>query len=119
LALEATQGVLYPDRCVEFSILPADEEERVEAEMSWQVAVLRDIFGNPFHPVSLDPSWVTSTVATLAQQMYDSRDFTPMPILADALMDAGCDNADVLDHCRGSGPHVRGCWVVDLLLGKG
>ena len=50
--------------------------------------------------------------------MYASRDFSPMPILADALQDAGCDSADILDHCRGSGPHVRGCWVVDLVLGK-
>jgi hypothetical protein len=62
--------------------------------------------------------WRTSTAVTLAQQMYDSRDFSAMPILADALQDAGCDNADILDHCRGPGPHVRGCWVVDLVLGK-
>ncbi|AMV24453.1 hypothetical protein VT84_08650 [Gemmata sp. SH-PL17] len=64
------------------------------------------------------PSWQTSTAVALASQMYESRDFGAMPILADALQDAGCDNADVLVHCRGSGPHVRGCWVVDLLLGK-
>jgi hypothetical protein len=82
------------------------------------VDLIRDIFGNPFRPVSLDPSWVTSTVATLAQQMYDSRDFSPMPIFADALQDAGCDNPAVLDHCRGDGTHVRGCWVVDSVLGK-
>jgi hypothetical protein len=50
--------------------------------------------------------------------MYDSRDFSVMPILADALQDAGCDNEDILSHCRGDGPHVRGCWVVDLVLGK-
>jgi hypothetical protein len=50
--------------------------------------------------------------------IYDSRDFSAMPILADALQDAGCENTDILDHCRGSGPHVRGCWVVDLVLGK-
>jgi hypothetical protein len=50
--------------------------------------------------------------------MYDSRDFGAMPILADALQDAGCDNEDILDHCRGPGPHVCGCWVVDLVLGK-
>jgi hypothetical protein len=81
-------------------------------------AIIRDIFGNPFRPVIADLSWLTSTVAVLARQMYESRDFSPMPILADALQDAGCDNADFLDHCRGDGPHVRGCWVVDLLLGK-
>ena len=78
----------------------------------------RDIFGNPFHPVTFLPEWRTSTVLALAQQMYDSREFSAMPILADALQDAGCDNADILDHCRGPGPHVRGCWVVDLVLSK-
>jgi hypothetical protein len=57
-------------------------------------------------------------VVLLARQTYESRDFSTMPILADALQDAGCDNADVLDHCRGPGPHVRGCWVVDLALSK-
>ena len=50
--------------------------------------------------------------------MYESRDFAAMPVLADALEEAGCDHADVLAHCRGPGPHVRGCWVVDLVLGK-
>jgi hypothetical protein len=55
---------------------------------------------------------------SLARQMYESRDFSSMPILADALQDAGCDNDDILNHCRGPGPHVRGCWVVDLVLGK-
>jgi hypothetical protein len=54
----------------------------------------------------------------MAQKMYDSRDFTGLPILADALEKAGCDDTDILGHCRGPGPHVRGCWVVDLLLGK-
>jgi hypothetical protein len=80
--------------------------------------LLREIFGNPFRPVALDPTWLTSTVTALAKQMYESGDFSSMPVLADALQDAGCDNADVLDHCRGPGPHVRGCWVVDLVLGK-
>ncbi|HJZ59825.1 MAG TPA: hypothetical protein VKE74_33090 [Gemmataceae bacterium] len=80
--------------------------------------LLRDVFGNPFCPVAADHSWLTSTAVALASQMYDSRDFGAMPILADAIQDAGCDNADILDHCRGPGPHVRGCWVVDLLLGR-
>ncbi|MDY3562144.1 hypothetical protein R5W23_003590 [Gemmata sp. JC673] len=81
--------------------------------------VVRDIFGNPFRPVAFSRSWRTDTVLTLAAQMYESRDFGAMPILADALQDAGCDNADVLDHCRDpKGVHVRGCWVVDSVLGK-
>ncbi|VTR93254.1 Uncharacterized protein (Fragment) OS=uncultured bacterium PE=4 SV=1 [Gemmata massiliana] len=83
-----------------------------------QCVMLRDIVGNPFRPAAFSPSWRTSTAITLAAQMYESRDFGAMPILADALQDAGCDNADVLDHCRSDGPHVRGCWVVDLVLGK-
>ncbi len=80
--------------------------------------MMRCIFGNPFRPVAFDPSWLTSTAVAIAQGMYESRDFSAMPILADALQDAGCDNADILDHCRGVGPHVRGCWVIDQLLGK-
>jgi hypothetical protein len=78
----------------------------------------RDIFGNPLRPFPFNHSWRTSTVLALVQQMYDSRDFSTMPILADALQDAGCDNADILNHCRGPGSHVRGCFVVDKLLGK-
>ena len=79
--------------------------------------VIRDIFGNPFRPVAFSPSWRSDTALSLARGMYESRDFGAMPILADALQDAGCDD-DVLNHCRGKGPHVRGCWVVDLVLGK-
>jgi hypothetical protein len=79
----------------------------------------RDVVGNPFRPVALNPSWLTETVVALATGVYTGRAFDRMPILADALEEAGCDNADVLNHCRGEGPHVRGCWVVDLVLGKG
>ncbi len=94
--------------------------------------LIRDIIGNPFRPVAVDPAWLTSTAVGVAQAIYDDRAFDRLPILADALQDAGCENADILDHCRGSqefgpvsgashgpnGPHVRGCWVVDLVLGK-
>jgi RNA polymerase sigma factor (sigma-70 family) len=79
---------------------------------------LRDIFGNPFRSVAFSSEWHTDTVVSLARQQYESRDCSAMPILADALQDAGCDSTDILDHCRGSGSHVRGCWVVDLVLGK-
>jgi hypothetical protein len=88
------------------------------AEQTAQTALLHDIFGNPFRPVAFDPVWRTDTALALARQMYETRDFTTMPILADALQDAGCNNTDILDHCRGLGPHVRGCFVVDLVLGK-
>jgi hypothetical protein len=81
--------------------------------------IFREIFGNPFRPVAFDPSWLTSDVLALARGIYDERAFDRMPILADALQDAGCTNEDVLTHCRGANYlHVRGCWVVDLVLGK-
>jgi hypothetical protein len=90
---------------------------------------LREVFGNPFtlgrrrkgelrRGWMLEPAWRTDTAVALARQMYDSRDFRAMPILADALEEAGCDNSDALGHCREPGEHVRGCWVVDWVLGK-
>ena len=79
---------------------------------------LYDIFGNPGRPMSIDVTWLTSTVVYLAQSIYNDRAFDRMPILADALEDAGCTNASILEHCRSAGQHVRGCWVVDLVLGK-
>jgi hypothetical protein len=112
-ALVATGSVAY-----------ARAEERSEceaaqaAEAAVQTLLLRDIFGNPFRPVAFSPSWRTDTAVALARQMYESRDFGAMPILADALQEAGCEDAAILSHCRGTGPHVRGCWVVDLVLGK-
>jgi hypothetical protein len=83
-----------------------------------QLALLRDVFGNPFRPVAFAPEWRTDTAVALARQMYDGRDFGAIPILADALQDAGCDSDDILSHCRNPGEHVRGCWVVDFVLGK-
>jgi hypothetical protein len=82
---------------------------------------LREVFGNPFCPVPLAPAWLAwegGTVVKLAQSIYDERAFDRLPILTDALEEAGCDNADLLGHLRGPGPHARGCWAVDLLLGK-
>ena len=69
--------------------------------------------------VTADPSWRTITVGALAHHIYAERAFDRLPILADALLDAGCASEDVLSHCRSDGPHVRGCWVLDLILGKG
>jgi hypothetical protein len=88
-----------------------------QLDPDWRPTI-QDVFGNPFRPVSLDPSWRTSTVVSLAEGIYADRAFDRLPILADALQDAGCDHADILNHCRSDGVHVRGCWVVDLLLGK-
>lgn len=81
--------------------------------------LLLEIFGNPFRPIIVAPHWLTENVVGLAGTIYDERCFDRMPILADALMDAGCFDEEILNHCRGKGPHVRGCWVVDMLLGKG
>jgi len=80
--------------------------------------LLRDIFGNPFRPVTFDPRWRTSDVVDVARGIYEDKAFERMPILADALMDAGCEDEQLIGHCRGDGTHVRGCWVVDLVLGK-
>jgi hypothetical protein len=89
------------------------------AEKHWQCDLLREIFGNPFRPVCAELAWLTSDVLALARGIYDDKAFDRMPILADALQDAGCDNVNVLDHCREEREHVRGCWVIDMLLGKG
>jgi hypothetical protein len=80
--------------------------------------LLREIFGNPFRPLSIKSSWLTSHVKDLAKTIYEERDFDRMPILADALIDAGCNEEEILTHCHSTQKHVRGCWVVDLLLGK-
>jgi len=88
---------------------------------SWQCNLLRDIFGNPFRTRSVDSQWVEwndRIVLRLAQSIYDEYASDRMPILADALEEAGCTDAAILNHCRQPGEHVRGCWVVDLILGK-
>jgi hypothetical protein len=94
--------------------------------------LLRDIFGNPFHPrpprqrraakpwneeINRWLAWQDGTVRKLAESIYDERAFESLPILADALEDAGCTDAAVIAHLRSPGPHVRGCWAVDLCLG--
>ncbi len=85
-------------------------------------ALLREVFGNPFHPSGSIPrcvlTWNDGTVRRLAEAIYEERAFGRLPILADALLDAGCDNEELIAHCRSEGPHVRGCWAVDLILGK-
>ena len=86
-----------------------------------QAGLLRDLFGNPFRRVAIDPSWLAwnnGIVVKMAQAVYEERAFDRLPVLADALEEAGCADADLLSHLRGPGPHVRGCWAVDLLLGK-
>jgi hypothetical protein len=86
-----------------------------------QCDLLRDLFGNPFRPVSLDPHWLWwggGVVRELAQEIYDTRRFDGLALMADVLVEAGCTDPDVLSHCRSGQGHIRGCWLVDLLLGK-
>jgi hypothetical protein len=88
------------------------------SEVAAQAALLRCIFSNPFRHVTVEPEWLFPNVTTFAHTIYDERAFDQMPELTVALEAAGCTNDDVLGHCRGPGKHARGCWVVDLLLGK-
>jgi hypothetical protein len=89
-------------------------------EASCQCVLVRDILGNPFHPVpTLDPGWLRwndGTVRSMAQTVYDERAFGRLPVLADALEDAGCADVVLLGHLRDPGVHVRGCWALDLIL---
>jgi hypothetical protein len=90
----------------------------VAAERKTQCDLLRDLFGNPFRPAALDPAvldWGGGVVRRVAQAIYDERRFEDLPVLADALEDAGCADGRILAHCREAGGHVRGCWVVDLV----
>jgi hypothetical protein len=100
--------LVKPGHNAQFVTPPTDQAPRL----------LRELFGNPFRPVTADPAWLTPTVIALAEGIYQESAFDRLPILADALQDAGCDSEDVLNHCRYEGVHVRGCWVSDLLTGR-
>jgi hypothetical protein len=89
-----------------------------EVEKALQLQLLHEIVGNPFREIRRQRKWLTSDVRTLSEGIYQDRAFDRMPILADALQDAGCDNDDLLNHCRQPGEHVRGCWVIDLLTDR-
>src|SRR5262249_44075157 len=100
-------------------------QKEYDAFMKDHTNFLRDIFGNPFRPIAVAPAWLTPTVLAQAQAIYDDRilpagtlDNTRLAVLGDALENAGCEDADILNHCRRPGEHVRGCWVIDLILCK-
>jgi hypothetical protein len=120
----ATRASNFAMRAMEYSAWEGDsgtEEKLGEQESRAQLEIGRDIFANPFRLAIIDPDWLTwrdGTVVKLAQTIYSDRRFDIMPILGDALHEAGCCDEAILDHCRGPNNHVRGCWVVDLLLGK-
>lgn len=87
---------------------------------SGQCDLLREIFGNPFRPCRCNPvwrAWNDGCAVRIARTIYDERRFGELPIFADALLDAGCDSEEMLEHCRAARPHVRGCWALDLVLG--
>lgn len=114
LAAGAAGGVPHPD------VVPPACVAAVAAEKKAQAGLLRDLF-DPFRPVTVRPdvlAWNDRLVPRLAQAVYDEGRWRDMPILGDALLDAGCDNDEVVGHCRSGGEHVRGCWVLDLLLAK-
>jgi hypothetical protein len=101
------------------------EERREKAARRQLARLLRELVGNPFKPPRFEDAWRTSTVAELARGIFDERAFDRLPILADALLDADCDEEAILRHCRGTErgvkeqpQHVRGCWVVELVLGR-
>jgi hypothetical protein len=94
-------------------------EKAKKAERKMQTTLVREIFGNPFRPVTFKTEWRTTDVMLLAKGAYQEHAFDRMPILADALQDAGCNNEDMLDHLRDTTTtHYRGCWALDLVLGK-
>jgi hypothetical protein len=127
-ALVAARDVSAPDGGMKEADFPRpwrrgrqwcpERSDQDSVELVAQAALLRDVYGNPFRLTSIDPMWRTRPVLALAQEMYDSRDFSPMPIFSDALVEAGCEDEAIMAHCRSGEPHVRGCWVVDLILEK-
>src|SRR5262245_36318472 len=114
----AAMLILLDNRVGNFAWAGYRVEQFAPGEHARQADLLRDVVGNPFHPVVFFRRWRSPTAVALARRIYDDRDFAAMPLLADALQDAGCEVPTVLGHCRSGGEHVRGCWVVDGVLGK-
>jgi hypothetical protein len=96
-------------------------DENTATEGARLASILRDLMGNPFGAVTIDPSWLIGNdgaTRQIAQAIYDGRAFDRLPVLADALEEAGCQEEDILTHCRQAGEHARGCWLIDKLLGQ-
>jgi hypothetical protein len=105
-------------QAADMSSFNASAERSDRSELIKQAHLIQCIFGSPLRRILVAPDSLPLRLNRVAEMIYEERAFDRLPILADALEDAGCTNADILAHCRGPGPHVRGCWVVDLLLGK-
>jgi hypothetical protein len=115
----------YPPMVRDALAVAGNTAEAVPSEPPVQAALLRDIFGNPFRPVTIKPAWLIPAVRNMATAAYEERalpsgelDHARLTVLADACEDAGCDNDELMSHLRSPGPHVRGCWPVDVILGK-
>jgi hypothetical protein len=122
--LAVSVGTFYAEDAADYSRLALAASgvawRRDEEEELAQCRLLREIVG-PLSPPTVDPLWLSANdraAVQLAQWIYDKQAFDDLPILADALEDAGCNETDILDHCRQGGEHVRGCWVLDMVLGK-
>ncbi|HVK16927.1 MAG TPA: hypothetical protein VM533_08250 [Fimbriiglobus sp.] len=117
IARREAWATVYACRAAAARDLNAVRGNKPAAERRLQADLARCLIGNPFRPVTFDPRWRTSSAVGLAWAVHDDRAFDRLPILADALEDAGCDDEQVLRHCREDTVHARGCWVVDRVLG--
>jgi hypothetical protein len=122
-ASAALDAVAYTGEPVRAPVRPTRASFPPTAEPAGQCALLRDLFGHLHRPAARleaePPGWGGTAVRMVAQGIYGDRAFDHLPVLADALEDAGCADAELLGHLRSPGPHVRGCWALDLILGKG
>jgi hypothetical protein len=116
-AYEAFYSLFYYAQAEEDEWEPEMSPEQ-RSELEVQAGFIRDIFGNPYCSVTLDAAWLTPDVVSIAQTIYEYQAFDRMPSLGDTLEGAGCDNADILAHCRSETEHVLGCWVLDAILDK-
>jgi hypothetical protein len=119
LALEWLFG--YARGAIAWTVPARARESVAVAEERWQASLVREVFGNPFRPVTVRHEWLTAQgalVPTIARCIYEERAFDQLPVLADALEDVRCDEEAILSHCREPGEHVLGCWALDLLRGE-
>lgn len=118
---ELEEWIVEASRClVERPMGHPERTERHFREMERleQADIIRELVGNPFQPIDFDPAWRTSTVLEVGKAIYDQKRFEQLPILADALVDAGCDVPAIIEHFHSGMQHVRGCWALDAVVGR-
>jgi hypothetical protein len=125
MATAAGWVILEDAREAAYSVTGVEWDQKHADEPRHQLALLRDIIATPYRPAMIDPAWSTPTVASVARAAYEERlvpsnhlDPDRLAVLSDALEEAGCTDPTILSHLRSPGPHVRGCWALDLILGK-